>query len=72
MNETMSRDARHARVEVFRRADGLWDWRLRSPNGPIIATSGGQGYTQRGDCIEGWERTQRYAAHAILTPEVGE
>lgn len=33
------------RLTVYRRADGLWAWRLQSANGRIIATDGGQGYT---------------------------
>ena len=32
------------KFEVFRRVDGMYDWRLRARNGRIIGTSGGQGY----------------------------
>jgi len=38
--------------EVYKRTDGLWDWRLRHENGQIVATSGGQGFTERNDAIE--------------------
>ena len=40
------------RVEIYKRADGLWDWRLKAGNGEIIASSGGQGYTERNDALE--------------------
>lgn len=40
-------------IVVYQRADGLWDWRLVAGNGEIIATSGGQGYTERNDAVEG-------------------
>lgn len=36
--------------EVYRREDGKWAWRLRAANGEIIATDGGQGYENEGDC----------------------
>ena len=45
-------------VEVYQRADGLFDWRLRASNGQIIATSGGQGYVKREEAAAGWIRTQ--------------
>jgi uncharacterized protein YegP (UPF0339 family) len=38
------------RLEVFERTDGRWAWRLFAGNGEIIATDGGQGYENRGDC----------------------
>ena len=41
-------------VEVYKRQDGLWDWRLNAANGQIVATSGGQGYTERNDALAGW------------------
>tara|TARA_B100000378_G_scaffold197847_1_gene161396 strand:- start:183 stop:419 length:237 start_codon:yes stop_codon:yes gene_type:complete len=42
---TMSAD-----LDVYRRSDGKWAWRLTAPNGNIIATDGSQGYENRGDC----------------------
>lgn len=44
------------RVFIYRRKDGLWDWRLVASNGDVMATSGGQGYTERNDAEEGWNR----------------
>ena len=40
------------KLEIYRRADRLWDWRLVAENGEIIATSGGQGFTERNDAEE--------------------
>lgn len=47
-------------AEVYRRADGAWDWRLLADNGQITATSGGQGYTERNDAIEALERVAEH------------
>ena len=30
-----------------------YDWRLKAPNGRIMATSHGQGYTSVRDCVRG-------------------
>jgi len=35
---------------VYKRADGKWAWNLKADNGAIIATDGGQGYNNEGDC----------------------
>jgi uncharacterized protein YegP (UPF0339 family) len=43
-------------AEVYRRNDGLWEWRRIAENGAIVATSGGQGYTERNDAFEAAER----------------
>ena len=40
----------------MRRSDGLWDWRIIAANGEIVATSGGQGFTERNDAAEGMQR----------------
>ncbi len=42
----------HYRSETYKRADGLWDWRLFASNGQIVSTSGGQGFTERNDAQE--------------------
>ena len=41
---------------VYRRDDGLWDWRRIASNGQVVATSGGQGFSERNDAAEGAER----------------
>lgn len=40
------------KLEVYRRADGLYAWRLKAKNGRIIATDGGQGYARRRACAQ--------------------
>lgn len=37
------------KAEVYKRADSLWDWRVRNLNGQIVATSGGQAFRDRHD-----------------------
>lgn len=56
MSESVRVTQRRPYAEVFKRADGKWDFRLRAGNGEIIATSGGQGYDERNDAVEGWIR----------------
>ena len=46
-------------VEIKKRIDGLWEWRLIAANGQIVATSGMQGYTERNDALEGFERAAK-------------
>lgn len=50
------------RTEVYKRADGLWAWRVVAENGNIVATDGGQGYENRADC-------EHMAALFTVTPE---
>jgi uncharacterized protein YegP (UPF0339 family) len=38
-----------AKRELFKRVDNKWAWRLRADNGEIIATDGGQGYSNKSD-----------------------
>jgi uncharacterized protein YegP (UPF0339 family) len=39
--------------EVYGRTDGTWDWRVRAVgNHEIVATSGGQGFTERNDALD--------------------
>jgi len=38
------------KIEIYRRKDGKWSWRVRSTvNGRIMATDGQQGYSRRID-----------------------
>jgi len=39
-------------IEIVTRTDGKFDWSLRHLNGDIVATSGGQGYESRSECVE--------------------
>lgn len=40
---------REDRVELYQRPDMKWDWRVLANNDNLIATSGNQGYENRGD-----------------------
>lgn len=44
-------------VEVFRREDGQYDWRLVASNGEKLCGSL-QGYTERNDALEGFRRVE--------------
>jgi uncharacterized protein YegP (UPF0339 family) len=46
---------RHRRLVVYRRADGLFDWRLVATNGEVVASSL-QGFSERGDAVEAANR----------------
>jgi len=37
-------------LDIYQRTDNRWAWRLLADNGQVIATDGGQGYENRGDC----------------------
>lgn len=50
-------------LTIYQREDGKWAWHLKARNGKIIATDGGQGYENRGDC----ERT----ATAVVNGDYG-
>jgi len=41
---------------LYRRADGLWAWRLTADNGEIVATDGGQGYENEADARQTADR----------------
>lgn len=36
-------------VEIYKRSDGKYAWRVVAANGKIVATDGGQGYERRID-----------------------
>lgn len=37
------------KLEIYRREDGKWAWRVRAGNGQIVANDGGQGYEKFDD-----------------------
>lgn len=39
-----------SKLEIYRRVDRKWAWRLRADNGYIVATDGGQGYENKDHC----------------------
>lgn len=44
---------------LYKRDDGKWGWRLKADNGRVIATDGGQGYSNETDA--------RIIADSIIT-----
>lgn len=53
-----------SKLEVYRRDDNRFAWRLIAPNGEIVATDGGQGYENRRDA----ERTGDAVARGHYAP----
>lgn len=51
-------------IEVHRRTDGRWAWRLRARNKEIIATDGGQGYENKSDAVAMADRIIRKCEYA--------
>jgi uncharacterized protein YegP (UPF0339 family) len=49
-------------IHVYRDAGGQWRWRMRAPNGRLVADSG-EGYTRR----VGAFRAARQLASALIT-----
>jgi uncharacterized protein YegP (UPF0339 family) len=37
------------KLDVYRRLDGMWTWRLHAANGRIVATNGETGYESKAD-----------------------
>jgi uncharacterized protein YegP (UPF0339 family) len=56
----LSKMAKVPEFEVYRDHMQRWRWRLKAPNGEIIADSG-QGYHHRQDCLRGIQLVQAYA-----------
>ena len=54
--------AKGAKFEVYQGQDDAWRWRLRAPNGEIIAS--GQGFRQKRDCDRSVQLVQVYAGDA--------
>lgn len=61
--------ARPYRLQVYRRTDKLFDWRILAGNGEIVATSGGQGYERGDKAEEGFRRVWAGIA-SLATVEV--
>lgn len=40
------------KIDVYKRTDKKYAWRLLADNGEIVAVDGGQGYENKQDCIE--------------------
>lgn len=57
------------KIEIYRREDRLWDWRAVAGNGEIVATSGGQGFTERNDAHEAVDRVRDGLFDAAIVNE---
>jgi uncharacterized protein YegP (UPF0339 family) len=44
-------------TEYYQSLDGDWRWRVRTPNGNIVADSS-EGYKNRLDCVAGYHAAQ--------------
>lgn len=51
-------DRKRLIVTVFRDKRREWRWHLSSPNGRIIATSGGDGYKRQRSCLRSLDVVQ--------------
>lgn len=52
----------NAKFEVYVDAKGEYRFRLKAPNGEIIAAS--EGYTSKQACLNGIDAVKKYAPHA--------
>ncbi|UCF58450.1 MAG: YegP family protein [Candidatus Bathyarchaeota archaeon] len=59
-----------AQFEIFKDTAGEYRFRLRAPNGEIIAAS--EGYTQKSSCKNGIESVKENAPNAIIQDLTGE
>jgi len=59
---------RKPKFEMFKDVAGEWRWRLKAPNGKIIADSG-EGYKTRVGCFNGIESMQMNAPKARIVIE---
>ncbi|MDH5689678.1 MAG: YegP family protein [Candidatus Bathyarchaeota archaeon] len=59
-----------AQFEIYKDAAGEYRFRLRAPNGEIIAAS--EGYTQKSSCKNGIASVKENAPSAIIQDLTGE
>jgi uncharacterized protein YegP (UPF0339 family) len=57
-----------AEFEVYRDGADEWRWRLRAPNGNVVATSG-EGYVSKQGVERGIRSVRRYASEAEVVRE---
>jgi uncharacterized protein YegP (UPF0339 family) len=51
---------------VFKGVNGQWYWHFKAANGRIVATSGGDGYHNRADCVAAIKLVQIHANAAQI------
>lgn len=52
--------------ELYKDVAGQWRWRLKAANGEVVATSGGDGYHNKGDCADSIGLVMTHARNAQL------
>ncbi|HEV57109.1 MAG TPA: DUF1508 domain-containing protein [Phycisphaerales bacterium] len=60
---------RRGKIELYRDARREWRWRLRAPNGRIVADSG-EGYRRRAAALRAIERVRRMFAGEVRIAQV--
>ena len=50
------------KFDLYKDGAEEWRWRLLAPNGKVVA-DGGEGYTERNDCVEGISRVTSALIH---------
>jgi uncharacterized protein YegP (UPF0339 family) len=53
-------------IEVYRRADGKWAFRVKAANGEVIGTDGGQGYENMADAERTVKMLTGYGERAVV------
>ena len=59
---------RKGKVEFYKDKKGEFRWRLKAPNGEMIA-NGGEGYKTSQSCENGYESVKKYAQDAVIVKE---
>ena len=60
----MANEKTYPCIEVYKRTDKKYAWRLRAKNKNIIATDGGQGYENKADAVDMADKIVRKGTYA--------
>lgn len=66
-DQTAGETAKHPKFEIFKDKAGEFRFRLKAPNGEIIAAS--EGYTTKNSCLGGIDSVRKNAVQASLAVE---
>ena len=55
--------------EITKRADGKYGFRVKASNGQVVATDGGQGYSDKGDARSTLEKLLKGSYDGPITEE---
>lgn len=58
------------KVEVFEASNGEWHWHVKDANNEIVAH--GEGYSRKGDAIEGFENAAHEMAKVLCSKKYRE